>query len=379
MTDMLQIADAWMAKKESGTRSALLTVISSRGSTYRKPGAHMLVGEDGSSCGMISGGCLDRDLFEHTLVALREGTPRIVAYDTSRADALIWGVGGGCRGMMEILLEPLDDADVRIFAPYREVAAHRRPAVVATIARVEGASGSRVGDRVVFGPSGHVGRLVDAAGESRLLEEAETAFGNRASSSLHFETGDGTIDALIEYVPPPIALVLLGAGNDAEPIAALAAPLGWEVTVVDQRRESAIPDRFPRARVLVLGPEELARELCFDDRTAVVLMTHNYHHDLELLRLLLNERLTYLGILGPKSRTEQLVREVQIDENAFDPAVLEAIYGPVGLDIGSRSPEEIALAIVAEVQMAMSGGDGRPLRARGDAKQRPAGAALTGA
>lgn len=374
MTDMLQIADAWTAKKDSGTRTALLTVISSRGSTYRKAGAHMLVAEDGSSCGMISGGCLDRDLFEHTLAAIGDHAARIVAYDTSRADALIWGVGTGCRGTMEILVEPLDDSAATIFAPYREVAAQRRPAVIATIAKVDGVAGARVGDRIVFGPSGRVAGRGETAADPGLLEAVEAAFGNRASASLQFRPGDGSIDALVEYVAPPVALVLLGAGNDAEPIAALAATLGWAVTVVDHRREFATPQRFPNARVLERSAEDLTSDVLFDERTAVVLMTHNYHRDLALLRVLLPEPLRYLGVLGPRSRTEELLREVESDEDALRPAVRDAIYGPVGLDIGSRSPEEIALAIVAEVQMVLGGGDGRPLRARGDAKP---GATLT--
>jgi xanthine/CO dehydrogenase XdhC/CoxF family maturation factor len=106
-------------------------------------------------------------------------------------------------------------------------------------------------------------------------------------------------------------------------------------------------------------------------------MTHNYHRDLGLLRVLLAERLRYLGILGPRSRTEELLREVESDEDALRPEVRDTIYAPVGLDIGSRSPEEIALAIVAEVQMVLSGGDGRPLRTRSDAKLGTSGATLS--
>ncbi|MHB0971213.1 MAG: XdhC family protein [Thermoanaerobaculia bacterium] len=375
MTDMLQIADAWAAKKDSGTRTALLTVISSRGSTYRKAGAHILVAEDGSSCGMISGGCLDRDLFEHTLAAIRDHAARIVAYDTSRADALIWGVGSGCRGMMEILVEPLDASAARIFAPYRKVALQRRPAVVATIAKVDGVADVHVGDRIVFGASGSVAGGGEPAEDPRLLEAVESSFGARAS--LHLKLRGGSVEALVEYIAPPVALILLGAGNDAEPIAALAATLGWAVTVVDHRREFAVPARFPQARVLERSAEDLMSDVRFDERTAVILMTHNYHRDLALLRVLLAERLRYLGILGPRSRTEELLREVASDEEAHGMAVRDAIFSPVGLDIGSRSPEEIALAIVAEVQMVLSGGDGRPLRTRSDAKPGTSGATLS--
>jgi xanthine/CO dehydrogenase XdhC/CoxF family maturation factor len=317
---------------------------------------------------MISGGCLDRDLFEHTLAAISDHAARIVAYDTSRADARIWGVGSGCRGMMEILVEPLDDSADRIFAPYREVAAQRRPTVIVTMAKVDGIADVHVGDRIVFGPSGRVAGGGEPAADAKLLAAVEEAFGTRASASLQLNLRGGSVDALVEYVAPPVALVLLGAGNDAEPIAALASTLGWAVTVADHRREFAVPARFPKAKVLERSAEDLMRDVRFDERTAVILMTHNYHRDLGLLRVLLAEPLRYLGILGPRSRTEELLREVESDDDALRPAVREAIYAPVGLDIGSRSPEEIALAIVAEVQMVLSGGDGQPLRARSDVK-----------
>jgi len=179
-------------------------------------------------------------------------------------------------------------------------------------------------------------------------------------------TGEGwSITAFIEYLQPPVSLVVVGAGNDAIPMMQFADTLGWDVRVVDGRNTHARPERFASAcQVLVSKPEQVLEQLPMDERTVFVMMTHNYNYDLAMLRALLPTRTPYIGMLGPRKKLERMLDELRSGGMEVAASMLEKVYGPAGLEIGAETPEEIALSIIAEIQGVLTGTSGGQLKSK---------------
>lgn len=273
MHEIDRIIDAAKRVIDANLRGILVTIVATRGSTYRRAGARAVIREDGESFGTISGGCLERDLAARAKAWLEDFTPRVVTYDSTRSDDLVFGTGLGCRGEVDLLLEPFDGA---------------RP--------------------------------------PRLVRE----FRWNGREPVVWTTG-----ALTEVIHPPRAVVLFGNGADVEPVVRFGSQLGWDVTVVAKRE------------VVELAP--------FD---AAVVMTHNFLRDLELLETLAASAIPYVGLLGPKSRGDELLAAM----TNVSPDFRDRLHNPAGLDLGGETPEEIALSIVAEMQRVLEGRSGRPLR-----------------
>jgi len=171
---------------------------------------------------------------------------------------------------------------------------------------------------------------------------------------------------------PVIAVVIVGAGNDAIPLTKLANVLGWDVTIVDGRANYAQADRFPGAgKIVIAKPEQVLARIIPDERTVFVLMTHNYNYEIALLKQLLPLQLSYIGMLGPKKKLDRMLAELEDNGLEITPQQLKNVYGPVGLDIGSESPEEIALSIVAEIKAILSNRQGYPLKQKAMAIHAP--------
>jgi xanthine/CO dehydrogenase XdhC/CoxF family maturation factor len=249
---------------DAGSRGVLVTVVRTEGSTYRRAGARAVIGEDGTLAGAISGGCLERDIAERVAMWLADMSPRLITYDSTRGDDLIFGLGLGCRGVLDLLIEPFDSTHL--------------PRLVTD-----------------FQWNG-----IEPAEWTTLLPNGET---------------------MIEIVRPPRRIVVFGA-SDAEPVAQLARAMGWLVEV-------------PKPRAAFDARE-------FD---AAVVMTHNFARDAEILRQLLASPIKYIGLLGPRSRGDELLAEAGASRDA-------RLHSPIGLDLGGETPEEIALSIVAEIQAA---------------------------
>jgi len=251
----------------SGKRGILVTIVATRGSTYRRAGARAVIREDGETFGTISGGCLERDLAERAKQWLSDFTPRVITYDASRQDDVIFGLGLGCRGETDMLVEPFDGQ--------------------------------------------HPPQLMSFRWNGR--------------QPVTWTTG-----TLTEVIRPPRSIAVFGNGRDVEPVARLAETIGWNATVV--------------------GPRQTFDPSVFD---AAVIMTHNFMQDLELLEKLLPSDIPYVGLLGPKSRGDDLLARAGLSRGR--------LRNPIGLDLGADTPDEIALSIVAEVQAVLAGHDARPL------------------
>ncbi|AIE84045.1 XdhC family protein [Fimbriimonas ginsengisoli] len=307
MKEQIDLIKEWR-RLPAGSPIVLVTVVATQGSTYRRPGARMLLTPEGWAAGSISGGCLEGDVVR-TAWERTENGPALVTYDASADDDIVWGFGLGCNGIVQVLMERIP-ADGGVLAFLADCIENRRSGVVATA--------------VTEGP-----RL----GEHR-YEVPE----------------DDSVAWLVERIDPPRSLVIFGAGHDAIPLVSMAKSVGWHVSVVDGRSAYARTDRFPGADAVITAPPHRAGDIGYDERTAVVLMTHNYLHDLELLRVVLPSRAGYVGLLGPHRRAQKLLGELRREGYSPSEAELAKLHAPIGLDIGAEGADEIALAVVSEIQ-----------------------------
>jgi xanthine/CO dehydrogenase XdhC/CoxF family maturation factor len=279
---------------EEGKRGILVTIVGTRGSTYRRAGARAVISEDGESFGTLSGGCLERDLAERARAWLGDPTPRLFTYDTTNATDVVFGLGLGCRGVIDVFIEPFDAQNLPRLA--REFRWNGREPVVWT-----------------------------------------TTLGGR--------------ELLVESIRPERAIAIFGGGADVAPVARMVEQLGWRAAVISPKD---------------MHPETVKERVDFGAFDAVVVMTHHFLHDLALLAAILPSPIPYVGLLGPKSRGDELL--AQLGETRTP-----RIHSPIGLDFGGETPEEIALAIVAEIQAVLNQRDGKPLRdAEGPIHQREA-------
>ncbi len=329
-----------------GEPLVLATVAQTLGSTYRKSGAQMLIAGDGRVAGLLSGGCLEADLMERAYGVLQSGKPVTVHYDTHSSDDVIWGIGLGCEGAMTILLTRLDRSND--YQPFAFAAQCRCDQVDASFALVTESRSEKY-------PLGMAFSLNSKQSPPSAIATAMASCAPRGAGT----AGDAiaTDDATFLVVPVelPPRLLLLGAGPDAMPLVEFAGLMNWQVTVLDHRPAYAIAERFPRARRVALRPAlELPQELRAGQYDAAVVMSHHLISDQTYLAALADSAIAYIGLLGPAPRRIRLMSEL----GATAALLAGRLYGPIGLDIGARSPEAIALAIVAEIQAVMAGRGG---------------------
>jgi xanthine dehydrogenase accessory factor len=337
----------------SGIPLVLATVIATSGSTYRKPGGRMLFSADGESSGLLSGGCMESDLLEHARDVLRDGAARVIQYDLRESSDPVWGLGSGCEGAMEILLQPLlPDSGYRPFSAFVEVLRTRQRLTYATVIRAHDRDVA-IGTTFLPGDAGHPRHGTAIAARCARAER------ERALNSI--VEGDGLPYVLFvgEVLPPP-RLLLLGGGPDAASVVDQASLLGWTTTVVDHRPAYATVSRFARAeRVVLARPDEVRQHVDPDTFDAVVVMSHHLPSDTEYLKVAAESSLPYVGLLGPAARRERL----RADLGPAAERLQGRLHGPVGLDIGATTPEAIALAIVAEIHAFLSGRPGNSFSA----------------
>ncbi len=381
MNELQAIVDAFVETDARGERAVLATVVSVAGSAYRRPGARMLVTETGMTVGSISGGCLEADVIERAGSVIASGVPTLVEYNTRGQEDIVWGLGLGCNGVVRILIENLASnghaAKALQFA--RDCLDSRSKGVTATLVNIEGKS-KRLhhGRWSTLGPVPHaIGMRVQftekelrdsinapANGLTRdIWEDASLALAGGRSHTRAYEP-DG-IEVFFDVIQPPRSLVVFGAERDALPVVALAKTIGWHVTLVDVKARVASRERFSEADEFILSrAEDIGTHLSLARDTAVVLMTHNYLADIELLKLLLRSPIDYLGVLGPRLRTESLLAEVETQGVVITPSQLGRLHAPIGIDIGAETPEEIALSIISEIKAVDAARQGGFLRER---------------
>jgi xanthine dehydrogenase accessory factor len=346
-------------ERAAGRAMALGILAHTVGSTYRKPGAMLLIADGGEYAGLISGGCLEGDLGERGRQVIETGQASLVTYDLRHSDDLVWGLGLGCEGAMHILLlrvgpreawQPLDHLAAAL-------AAHT-PTAIGVVTESHG-DGLPAGALLVPQASGEsplpLPRSLPASARSALLAPrvlAALAAAPCAEAVGWLEGPGARWKLLLLPLALPPRLLLLGAGPDAAPLVDFAARLHWRVTLIDHRPAYAVSSHFPLAeRVVLARPEEIAQALDLSPFTAAVVMSHHLPSDLEYLRVLSASSLPYVGLLGPPARREKLLSELGSEAARLRPR----LRAPVGFNLGGRTPEAIALAIVAEIHAFVHG------------------------
>ncbi len=342
----LKVLEAFLQANQAEPHLVLATVVATEGSTYRKPGAMMLVNPAGDFAGLISGGCLEGDLVARTRRVLETGRPEPVSYDLKDDDELVLGLGLGCGGAVHLLLQRLDRGDG--FEPLASLFACLAAGAPCRLALVTESSGEapKIGATALEGGDGTT--LGPPALLALLAEQAQDAPPARRARTLDLETPGGTAGVLLVDVRPTPRVLVCGAGPDALPVVWQVDALGWNCTVVDHRPNHADPARFPPGvEVLCERPERLGA--CVDLRRvdAAVVMTHHVGHDAAYLAQLDGCPPAYVGLLGPRARRDQLLKS--------SGAGRLRVHGPAGLDLGAELPEAIALAIMAEIHACLNG------------------------
>lgn len=308
----------------AGQRSALATVVRISGSAYRRPGAKLLVAQDGAMCGSVSGGCLEADVRENALHVLRDDTPRLLHYDTGNDDTTVWGLGLGCNGAVDVFVQPVAAKSAETTAAL-ELLAGDRPFAIST---------------VIAGPG--LG--------TRRLTTGDTL---PAQTGIEVTSGGQTFTDV--FIPPP-RLFICGAGDDSIPLAATGTEVGFRVTVLDHRPAFLAPERFaPGVQLVSARPEAGFANGSPGPDAYVVIKAHSLAHDRGWLRQALATEARYIGILGPRPRVDRLLEEVGATGS-------DRVFGPVGLELAAEGAEQIAVSIVAEMLAVRSGRTPRHLR-----------------
>jgi len=365
MKEIQAIIQAFEEAQQQGKQTALATVVHVQGSSYRRPGARMLITQDGQLTGAISGGCLEGDALRKALLVMAQQQPMLVTYDTTDEDDAKLGVGLGCEGIIHIVIEPIlphqPDNPIQLL---KSISAQRQDAVLVMLFSLNDRREVQPGTCLLQLPGGTVTARIGNEGlKKALTTDARTAFINQVSATKTYVADGKQFTAFIELIKPAVSVIIIGAGNDAIPVAQMANILGWQVTVADGRPAYATAARFPSAsKILVTKPDQVIDQVTIDAQTVFVLMTHNYNYDLKVLRQLITKRITYIGMLGPRKKLVRMLDELKAEGIQPTPEQVAAIFGPVGLNIGAENAEEIALSIIAEIKAVSAGRTGESLR-----------------
>ena len=309
------------ARKE-GIAAVLATVVALDGSSYRRPGVRMLILEDGTMVGAVSGGCVEKAIRAEAVAVFKEKNPRIMTYDGRYRL--------GCEGVLHILIEPMLPDDKTIAAFWSAVEKRKSIKLYTHFAKNPGEANA-------------MGTVLETAAGPFALDPV-------------YKPGSG-LEVLVQDVPPCNRLYILGAEHDSVALTHTAVAMGWEVCVVAAPDEDKEIANFPGAsRLYAISPGELAG-LVMDRQTAVMVMSHNFARDLAYLHALHEKNPAYIGILGPAARREQLFGEILERIPDVGEEFLDSIHGPAGIDIGAETAAEIAISIMGEILAVFRGAE----------------------
>ena len=407
MTDLERILPLWRELEAARADYVLATVVAVEGHSYRKPGACMLLAPDGRRAGAVSGGCLEAQVASRAWWLSSNG-PTLQRYSTVEEDG-DHPYGSGCGGVVHLLLERRPTAEP-LLASFQDAFDRRIPFAVATILE-----GEQIGRRTFAGlelvsktgstrqvsghdfsraeaeprtgalaPEGSQGEFSKAPGDAQLKDMAETALKSNESAERRISIDGSEVRAWANFRPARPGLWIFGAGDDAKPLLNLAKELGWLISVADGRSQLATRERFPLAdQVSVLQIQELPQNQSarpdpafahLQPQDAAVILTHSFEQDSRILASLLamDTSLAYIGVLGPRRRTRELLVEVarllNVPSTSAGTAAasierwLAQLHAPMGLDLGAETPETIAFSILAEIQQSLTAATAHPLR-----------------
>lgn len=354
MKELQLIIQAYHHSKSENQNVALATVVKVDGSAYRRPGARMLVTEEGQLTGAISGGCLEGDALRKAQSVIFQQKSLLVTYDTTDEDDQKFGVGLGCNGIIHVLIEPIDfeDAENPIELIIKALS-DRELALLLTLFSVKNSKSEQIGTVLLKKGDRFQGnwksKIHDKALQELLFKEMERL---GVLSEIRSYPSHDELAVFFEVLRPAPRLLLFGAGNDTQPLAKMAEILGVELVLIDGRKNLATAARFPSAKRIIQGAaEEVMEVIETDPYTVALLMTHNFEYEALVLEKLQSHDLSYIGILGPKRKTEKLIQRLELKGIQVK---TDTIYAPMGVEIGAETSEEIALSALAEIKAVLN-------------------------
>ena len=369
MNDLSSLLEALDEAQTGQQEVVIATVVKVEGSAYRRPGARMIIAPMGESTGTVSGGCLESDVSKKAWWLTANGKPSMRTYSTGEDDDELedaeLSFGLGCNGTVHILFERIDPQAASLVADVlREVKASGVGAALATVIGTQSERHTALGERVAIRASGQVQiEMRERWLATAVAEDLKTVLDARRSATRTYDSADGAVEVLLEYIAAPRRLVVFGAGHDAMPLVSMARLQGWHITVIDARSHFARFQRFPDADQVLSAPLQPMPELhAMVADAAVVVMTHSLSQDRHWLGQVLQSTPRYIGQLGPRSRTERLLDE--LPERTREAAAQTSLHYPVGLDLGGDAPHSVALSILAEINAVFNGRSGGMLKHR---------------
>jgi len=362
MKEQKSILEAYRVT-DKARKMALATVVRVRGSSYRSPGARMLITDDGKWTGSISGGCLEGDALRKARQVMSTALPVAVTYDTSEESNQNLGISLGCNGIIDVLIEPVDtNRPHDSIALFQQMIHGREPVAMATVF----SNGRLQGEKMVL--RANLERIVTfsvSALTDAVSNDLVRCFDTHRSEARTYVVEGEPFEVFVELIQPAVSLMIFGGGFDARPVSQLAKSLGWEVTVTDECVAHIAPIFFPTVDKLSLCQREfIDRDFNITPYTACVLMSHNYEYDRDVVRKLLSSPTPYIGILGPRKRFDKMLAEYAKEGVQLSSDDHHRIHSPIGLDIGAETPDEIALSIISEIQSKFAGRSGGFLKYR---------------
>lgn len=379
MKELLQILDRALLFEQEKADYALATVVKIGGSTYRRPGARMLISPEGQRWGTVSGGCLEGEIAAQAIQVLDAGVPRLLPFDLEDDD-IVLGFGSGCNGVVHVLIQPVRASDpVSPVDALQWSISNRKRGILATVINAVGIEGSaqngeRVGQFALLGEDGAWGPSTfsetmqrDVFPAAHRLLEAELRQEQTYLWRTHqLSVESDVLEVLLEIVRPPVNLFVFGEGHDVHAVVAQGCLMGWHVHVVGRKPAPELKQRFPDATAchFLMHPEQLDDLLSIDPRSAAIVMNHTFMRDRQIMHHLLHSDIPYIGVLGPRERTEAMLEALQEAGHSYPEHSQARLFGPLGLDIGTETPEEIALSACSEIQAVLHDRQGGSLRRR---------------
>ncbi len=353
MSELQRLLTAYDKQHNSQKPCALATVTEVEGSSYRRPGARMLVTDDGHLTGSISGGCLEGDALRRARRVMLTGKSEIIVYDsTDIEEDLQHGAQLGCEGTIHILLESVDYSDTNNPVELlRKTSRQDNAVVLITILSAKNSIQDLVGKRFLItnNKEQQMNLTGNSSADQLILNDALEILSSDQSLTQNYSVGQETARIFLEVILPAPQLTVYGAGNDAQYLVRMAVGLGWRVHVIDGRPPQATVQRFPEAEsVQIVKLSDLEKQQ-FSPGYAV-LTSHNYHYDFAVLKQLASFKpVNYIGILGPRKKTDRLLDDLRKAGIELTEQENNRLYGPVGLNIGAETAEEIAVSVMAEL------------------------------
>ena len=358
MKEIKSILQFFKDSESNGEQCAMAQVVRVEGSSYRREGARMIVFESGIFEGGISGGCLEGDALKRSQLAILKQEPSIITYDTSKEMEI--GIGLGCNGIIDVLLTPLK-ADSKNMKMLEKCVSNRKNHILITIT-----SSNAKDDNLKLGQSFYfdtVNKTLEGLESNDMrnfiLGKIDLVLEQNKSKSFVYTLDELCLTFHVELIPVPYHLAIFGDNYDVYPLIQLAGLLDWEISLVGNIQKLK---KEPLKLVKNIYPKDLPERPGIDDRTAVVLMAHDFKTDIKNLKNVLHSDAPYIASLGPKKRFEKIKSKLEEGGDTISAKDLLRIHGPCGLEIGADSPEEIALSICSEIMSSFTGKEGGMLR-----------------